>query len=65
MYRCNAVERAIITFKNYFITLLFSTYPDFPMQNWDQLLKQAEITLNLLHPSRLNPILSAYLQLNG
>ena len=35
------------------------------MQNWDLLLEQAETTLNLLRPSRLNPNLSAYAQLNG
>ena len=35
------------------------------MQNWDRLVEQAEITLNLLQTSRLNPKLSAYTQLNG
>ena len=35
------------------------------MQNWYRLLEQAEITINLLRPSRLNPKLSAYVQLNG
>ena len=35
------------------------------MHNWDHLLEQAEITLNLLHPSILNPRLLAYAQLNG
>ena len=37
----------------------------FPMKNWDRLLKQAEITLNLLCLPRLNPRLSSYAQLNG
>ena len=55
----------IITFKDRFVAGLFSTEPDFPMKNWDCLLEQAEITLNLLLPSRLNLKLSAYEYLNG
>ena len=37
----------------------------FPLSNWCQLLPQAELTLNLLCPSQLNPKLSAYAQLEG
>ena len=65
MHRCNEAERSIITFKYHFIAGLCATGPDFPMQNWDGLLEQAEITLNLLCPSIFNPILSTYAQLNG
>ena len=35
------------------------------MKNWDQLLEQAEITLNLQRPSRLNPSIPTYAQLNS
>ena len=35
------------------------------MQNWYRLFKQVEITMNLLQPSILNPIMLAYAQLNG
>ena len=35
------------------------------MQNWGILLEQSEIIINLLRPSRLNPKLSSYAQLNG
>ena len=35
------------------------------MQNWDRLVEQADITLNLLQPSRLKPKLSTNSQLNG
>ena len=42
-----------------------STDPNFPLSNWCRLLPQAELTLNLLHASRLNPKLSAYAQLEG
>ena len=39
--------------------------PAFPVSEWDQLLPQAELTLNLLHLCRLNPNLSAYAYLFG
>ena len=65
MHRYNAVERVISTFKYHFIAGICATDPDYPMQNWDRLPKQAEITLNLLRLSRLNPIPSAYAQING
>ena len=61
----NAAERAIRTAKNHFIAGLCSTDPNFPMSQWDQLLPQAELTLNLLRGSRINPKLSAYEQLFG
>jgi hypothetical protein len=44
----NATKRAIRTFKNHFIAILCSTHLDFPLQLWDKLFPQAEITLNLL-----------------
>ena len=39
--------------------------PDFPVTEWDRLLPQAELTLNMLHISRYNPNLSAYAYLFG
>ena len=65
IHQWNASECAICTFKNHFIAGLESTDPNFPLSNWCRLLPQAELTLNLLHASRLNPILSAYAQLEG
>ena len=65
IHRRNSAERAIQTFKNHFIAGLASTDPNFPLSNWCRLLPQAELTLNLLRPSRLNPKLSAYAQLEG
>ena len=65
IHRRNASERAIHTFKNHFIAGLASTDPNFPLSNWCHLLPQAELTLNLLRASRLNPKLSAYAQLEG
>ena len=65
IHRRNAAERAIRTFKNHLIAGLSSTHPDFPIAQWDRLLEQAEITLNLLRTSRMNPKLSAYAQVHG
>ena len=65
IHRRNSAEHAIQTFKNHFIAGLASTDPNFPLSNWCRLLPQAELTLNLLRPSRLNPKLSAYAQLEG
>ena len=60
MHRRNAAERAVRTFKNHFLAGIASIDPTFPITQWDRLLHQAEITLNLLHNSRVNKKLSAY-----
>ena len=65
MHRRNAAERAIRTFKNHFIAGLCSVDKDFPLHLWDKLLPQAELSLNLLRGSRINPKLSAYAQIHG
>jgi len=44
MHRRNAAERAIRTFKNHFIAILWSTDPEFPLRLWDRLLPQALTT---------------------
>jgi hypothetical protein len=65
VHRQNAAERAIQTFKNHFIAMLCSTDKKYPIHLWDRLIPQAVITLNLLRQSRLNPKLSAHVQLHG
>eukprot|EP00957_Ditylum_brightwellii_P017262 1300542-Ditylum_brightwellii.AAC.1 len=65
MHHRNTAERAIQTFKAYFIVGLFLTDPNFPLQLWDRLIPQALLTLNLFHQLRINPQLSAEAQLNG
>ena len=65
LHRRNHAERAIRTFKAYCIAGLASVDPDFPLNQWDKLVEQAEISLNLLRPSRINPRLSAYEQIHG
>ena len=64
-HRANAAERGIQTFKHHFKACLATIDPDFPMREWDRLLVQAELTLNLLRSSRVNPKLFAYAYLFG
>ena len=61
----NPAERAIQTCKEHFISILSGTDPSYPDNCWDLLLEQAELTLNLLRPSCMQPNLSAYAQLKG
>ena len=65
VHRRNAAERAIQTFKAHFIAILCGTDPKFPLNLWDKFLPQAEITLNLMRNSRVNPNLSAYCHVWG
>ena len=65
MHRQNAAERAIRTCKNHFISGFSTTDQYFPIIEWDQLLSQLLITLNLLRNSRVNPALSEYAYLFG
>jgi hypothetical protein len=65
IHRRNAAERAIRTFQNHFIAGLCSVDKNFPLHLWDKLLPQAELTLNLMRGSRINPRLSAHAQMAG
>jgi hypothetical protein len=64
-HRLNRAERAIQTFKNHFIAVLYGADSGFPAKQWDRLIKQAVMTLNMCRPSRINPKLSAYQQVWG
>ena len=64
-HRRNAAERAIRTGKNHFLSGLATCDPSYPIDEWDRILIQGEITLNLLRNSRVNPSLSAYAYING
>jgi hypothetical protein len=64
-HRRNAAERAIQTWKNHFSSGLATCDPKFPLTEWDLLMQQADITLNLLRSSRRQPQLSAYACING
>ena len=61
----NAAERAIGTAKNHLLTGLATCDSNFPITEWDILLRQSELTLNLLRTSRINPNLSAWAYVNG
>ena len=61
----NAAERAIHTFKSHLCAGLASCNPHFPSQEWDRLIPQAVITLNLIQSSLTNPSLSAHTAING
>ena len=65
MHRCNAAEHAIHTLKNHYLAGLASCDNFSPLAEWDRLLPQVELTLNLLRSSRVNPSLSAYAYLFG
>ena len=65
IHRANLAERAIQTFKHHFKAGLASVDPNFPLAEWDRLLPQATLTLNLLRSARSNPKLSAHAYLFG
>ena len=61
----NTAEVVIRNFKAHFLSILAGVAEDFPMQLWDKLLPQAEITINLLQQSNATPTILAYAHLNG
>ena len=64
-HRINAAERAIRTYKNHLLAGIATCDPDFPIREWDRLLEQCDLTLNLLRNARANPNLSAWAYLHG
>ena len=65
IHRQNSAERAIRTFKNHLLANLEGAGPNFSVSEWDWLLPQIQITLNILRNSRVNPKLSSYAYLFG
>ena len=65
IHRQNAAKRAIRTFKAHFISILSEMAEDFPLCHWDQLLPQAELSLNLLRQEKIKPELSAWKYMMG
>ena len=64
-HRTNAAKSTIETYKDHLVAGLISCDPALPLHLWDRLLSQETFTLNLLHPYRINPRLSAEAQLKG
>jgi len=60
-HRTVRAERAIRDAKNHIISTLATAHPSFPLELWDRLLPQIELTLNHLRPLYPNPDISAYL----
>jgi hypothetical protein len=60
MYHRNWAEQAIRTSKDHFLSILAGVDASFPPYLWDLLLPQAELTLNLLRQSALNPWISVW-----
>ena len=63
-HRTNSSERAGRTWKNHFIATLATCDPTFPLQQFDRLVPQAELTLNLLRRSPVSPTISAWQHLH-
>ena len=59
VHRRNIAERAIRTFKAHLIAGLCSTHKDFPLNLWDRLLPQAQMTLNMMRQSNADANISA------
>ena len=64
-HRRNLAERAIQTHKNHFKAGLATADPNFPLCEWDRLIPQQNITINLLRNARSNPKLSAHSHIHG
>ena len=64
-HRRNAAERAIQTFKGHFISVLAGVDNNFPINQWDELLPQTILTLNLLRQSNVAPNISAWAYHHG
>ena len=64
-HRLNPAERQVQTFKNHLISNLHGCDTSFPAYKWCSIIRQCEMTLNMLRRSRINPKLSAYTQLFG
>ena len=64
-HRTNPAEAAICGGKAHIIAGLQGAHSSFPEQDWDLALPGAELTYNMVRPSRLNPRISAHAQLYG
>ena len=60
LHRAIKAERAIQTFKNHSKAGLASVDLNFSVKEWDRIMSQAVLTVNLLRKLRINPVLSAW-----
>jgi hypothetical protein len=61
----NSAKRAIEMFNGHFISVLAGVAEGFPINQWDELLPQTILTLNLLRQSNVAPNISAYAYHHG
>ncbi len=64
-HRHNQAEQAIQTFKAHFISILAGIHDKFPLLLWCHLLEPTELTLNLLHQSRVAPKILTFAHIHG
>ena len=64
-HRINFSERSIQTLNNHFVSILHVCDTEYPYNQWDIMIKQTVIILNMVQTSRINPKISAYNQLWG
>ena len=65
MHRRNIAEKGMQTFKGHFKAILAGISDDFPIREWDELIPQTVLTLNLLRQSNVAPNISAYAYHHG
>ena len=65
IHRRNKAEVTIKAFKQHLLSVFAGLDPSFPMSQWDKLIPQVEITMNLLRQSKANPEVSAYEYVHG
>ena len=56
---CAPAERAVLTYKSCFKSMIASLPPDFPIAYWCRLLEQCDLSVNIVRPFCQNPKLSA------
>ena len=61
----NVAEKAISMFKDHFQIILVGVDNTFTRHLWDQLLPQAESTLNMMQPTNIAPTISAHAYIYG
>ncbi len=64
-HRTNRAERAVITGKNHFLSVLSAVHISFPPNRWPALLPLTELTLNHMRAFSLDPSISAWHGIQG
>ena len=65
MHPTNITEHCLCTWKNHFMAMQAGAPPSFCMANWCRMTEQCDITLNMMRPCTLNPLLSAFEAMEG